>query len=567
MLVTSNKDGGKLLKIGKKISFAILGVVFILILSTAVTVDKNIEETLDERFVKIRTLDEMRVNIGMQGLYARSLFIANTKENQDLFLEYSTELQEKVKVMNELGLTPDAQEQIDIISSEQTELRQSYMKLVEDLDNNNIASATNRLVNEMKVSNLAISEAANKVLDIQDKALKDIDQTTDASVQNSLIISIILVVISVVIGSLIIFIVKKSITKPLANVMENAKIIADGDLTAPDLHINSKDELGELSHIFNDMKSNIKVLISNIKENSEQLNTSSQELTASTEEITASTEEVTTQLTTAADMASATSNASADSAQAMDETAKGVHRIAEASQVLQQTSQETSKTASNGKDIITSAQSQMVVINDSTQLVNDLVIKLAKQTSEIEGISKVIADITDQTNLLALNASIEAARAGEHGKGFAVVADEVKKLANESKESANLINQLTVDIQADTKEVQQAVNNAIGSVKDGVAIITTAGEAFEHIVTDVHLMTEQIEEVSATAEQLSASAEEVSASIAEIANQSTIASEGLSTIAAAMEEQTATMNDVNDVAINLSSNTNDLNEAVQKFKA
>ena len=267
----------------------------------------------------------------------------------------------------------------------------------------------------------------------------------------------------------------KTITAPLRTVMNAAHVIADGDLSQPDVVAKSRDEIGQLATVFNDMKTSLRGLIKNVQTNSEQLSAAAEELSASTEEISATTEDVTRQVANTAEAAQGSSRAAGESAVAMEETAQGVQRIAEASQTLHSSSLDASETATKGKEIIEHAKKQMDVINTSTATVNELVQKLAKQTEEIENITKVITDITDQTNLLALNASIEAARAGEQGKGFAVVANEVKKLAEESKESANSIAALTVEIKTDTENVEKAVENSLTSVKDGVEIISEAG--------------------------------------------------------------------------------------------
>lgn len=103
----------------------------------------------------------------------------------------------------------------------------------------------------------------------------------------------------------------------------------------------------------------------------------------------------------------------------------------------------------------------------------DQILRLSEQTNQIGVISTLVGDLANQTNMLALNAAVEAVRAGEHGKGFGVVATEIRKLADQSKKSAERISTLVLDIQNATTSTVMATDEGTKAVSKIVESVNT----------------------------------------------------------------------------------------------
>ena len=128
----------------------------------------------------------------------------------------------------------------------------------------------------------------------------------------------------------------------------------------------------------------------------------------------------------------------------------------------------------------------------------DQVLRMSEQTKQISSITNLVSDLANQTNMLALNAAVEAARAGENGKGFAVVAAEIRKLADQSKKSADRINGLIENIQALT---------------DATVINTADGIQVESMVAAVNNIVVNNQRISLTAKQQAVAIEQVVAAM------------------------------------------------------
>lgn len=556
----------KKLNTGYIIIFVIFFISLIIALQRFYGVGEKVTTLVDESVEEMVIGKEIQRAIATQGMYLRAFYLDASSENlkqleqsNQLLIEQSTLLKdfqsdsETTALIDELNghvlaITDVVTTAISAIKNKQTEnalllINQNFAKEYNDISTTT-SSLLELLVKEFESASISTEKAVLKTM-------------------NMMIITIL--VVAVLITFLMIF-VKRDITIPLIRLSKQANIIATGDLTDQDFQHKGKDEIGALGNAFNTMKNNLKNVLHNVNQGTDHLTSSAQQLVSSTEEVSAASEEVASKVNLTADLATHSTRAALECTAAMDETSSGVQRISESTQDLLQNALNMNDEAKEGVHIIDQAQSQMSIIYDSTSHISDVTNKLTAQTEEITQITNVITTITEQTNLLALNAAIEAARAGEHGKGFAVVANEVRKLAEQSKSSAEKIVSITKQIQEGTHNVENAVTSGLASVNKGVEMIDHAGTAFEKITQTIQTVTAQVQEISAASEEISASAEQVTASISEMATGSKYASENIEAIASLTEEQTATMHHIHAISQSLSQNATDLQQLVNQFK-
>ncbi len=182
-------------------------------------------------------------------------------------------------------------------------------------------------------------------------------------------------------------------------------------------------------------------------------------------------------------------------ASAADEVSRNVQTVATGTEEMTASIREIARNAADAARVA----SQAVRVAERT---NGSVGKLGESSAEIGKVIKVITSIAQQTNLLALNATIEAARAGEAGKGFAVVANEVKELAKETARATEEIGRKIETIQIDTRDAVEAIRE-IGEIIGHInAIQTTIAGAVEEQTATTNEMSRNVAEAARGAHEI-----------------------------------------------------------------
>ncbi|UOY00628.1 methyl-accepting chemotaxis protein [Blastococcus sp. PRF04-17] len=258
---------------------------------------------------------------------------------------------------------------------------------------------------------------------------------------------------------------------------------------------------------------------------------------ASADAVAASSEELSASSAQISASAEETSAQSGVVSSAAEEVSRNVQTVAAGADQMGASIREIASNAAEASEVATRAVA-------AAETTTATVAKLGESSAEIGNVVKVITSIAEQTNLLALNATIEAARAGEAGKGFAVVANEVKELAQETAKATEDIAKRVLAIQGDTT----AAVNAIEEISSIVAQISDRQTTIASAV----------EEQTATTNEMSRSVQEAAAGSTEIASNIT----GVSTAA---ESTTQALTQTRTAVDELSRMAADLRTTVGKF--
>lgn len=368
-----------------------------------------------------------------------------------------------------------------------------------------------------------------------------------------------------IIASAVLYLVTRRYIVGIERLTKTTRKLSEGDLQVRVPEFRSKDELGMLSHSFQQMIDNMKELITKANDTSQLVAASSEQLTASAEETKKATNEVTVsiqEVAAGAENQLLSVERTNDSIHEMD---KLIQRVSARSKEVERSTNETAKEAEIGNELLEKVTKQMSSITNTVTESTGVVKSLENRSTEIGKIIEVITRISDQTNLLALNAAIEAARAGEHGKGFAVVAGEVRKLAEESKKSADQISVLIQEIQDETRVAYNVMQESTENVATGMTVVSEASDNFSKILQDIFTIQTDVQHITEATDQI----EEYSRSITEVvymlAESAKFSAASAENVASASEEELAAMEEITSAAHSLSNMSQDLQDLLVKF--
>ena len=276
------------------------------------------------------------------------------------------------------------------------------------------------------------------------------------------------------------FFIRLGITRPLAGFGGVLDQVALGDLRQ-ELVMDSQDEIGNMGRALGKTIRSLRSALGEVKRSEQKVSASSNQLSKIFTQMEADTRETSAKASTVAAAAEEMSVSTASVAAAMEQATTNFASISESTSQMTSTIAEIARNSEKARTITGAA-------NRQAEGMSALMKELGRAAQEIGQVTETINGISSQTNLLALNATIEAARAGAAGKGFAVVAGEIKELAQQTATATEDIKAKIADIQHSTSGAVgdiQRISEVIREVSDVVSTIATAIEEQSAVTRDI----------------------------------------------------------------------------------
>ena len=319
----------------------------------------------------------------------------------------------------------------------------------------------------------------NYVDDMQ--ASMDAVQGEIGAITNGLNIRIDIVFVVIIVAALILsFLYGTQIVKPLKEIQEFARHLAEGDLTW-EVHVKAKNEIGQTGELLGAARRNTRKLIQDITGVASGVSGALKSFDSAFSNMKTSIDETSTAVSSIANNVSEQASSTDDAAGEVSVMAERIERADDEIKVLDDNAKDMKRLSEQSMNTL----NHLIKVNDSAR---ENITAMANQTEatnqavqQIEVAANLINEIADQTNLLALNASIEAARAGESGRGFAVVADEIGKLANQSAASVEEIRRVIEELISKTSKSVQIMKEMNKSVDVQVTSLSETYNIFEDL--------------------------------------------------------------------------------------
>ncbi|HJV86433.1 MAG TPA: methyl-accepting chemotaxis protein [Noviherbaspirillum sp.] len=499
------------MKISARLAFG-FGLVILLMLTITVVgiirLDSNsdiTEQIVNDRYAKAALSVNLRTSVNAGARHLRNALLVSDPEDVRKYLAALAESTQATRATMATLEKVIVTEKGKAILKEITAARAAYApardQVVARLKEGSREAAVAHLMTQVAPLQDTYFEAIAKMIRFQEEQMTN--DGKEAATEGTMAI-VIMVALSAVASLLAIvagFLVARSITVPVAQAVELAEAVAEGDLTR-NITVTSKDEIGKLLAALKYMNDNLARIVSQVRSGTETIASASGQIATGNLDLSSRTEEQAGSLE--------------ETASSMEELTATVRQNAENAQQANRLSISASEIAGKGGAVVSQVVDTMASINTSSRKIVDII--------------GVIDGIAFQTNILALNAAVEAARAGEQGRGFAVVAAEVRSLAQRSAAAA--------------KEIKTLISDSVDKVDDGTRLVNEAGATMEDIVTSVQRVTDIMGEITAATREQTAGIEQINQAISQMdqtTQQNASLVEEAAAAAEALREQAATL--------------------------